>query len=434
MQEQATAGRIFDAARKAQGFRSQAHLGAFYAHFDHVQSCPACGQPGPAMWLEGSASWQPTATECPEGIRLQHISDAHTAGQPAREETASGITITHTREAGTLAHGTERGDGSAEVLKRSGFRWSRNLCAWYVPQSRDRASKPWQIDGAAAALRSAGFEVATEVDDSSPGRTTAEIEAERAGRAEARVERFDGYGASAGQRAASTYARAREMAEAIPFGQPVMGARDRAYRDRMGRTYDRAFTEMGKAEHWAGRTQAAGAQQAHHESIPTTLRRIEKLDAEARQIQRRLDGTDPFMSFGEPATGEWRERLTTRAAEVADQLAYWREHVAQAEASGVKVWRAADISKGDFVRSGREWYEVLRVSAKSVTVPDPLPLVNITRVISREAAQAESDRRGFRRMYTRTMPYDEITASKSAGEMAVLVAEARQRESGQAIG
>lgn len=71
------AARMLTPQRKAQGFRSQAHLDAFYACRDHEAGCGECGQPGQAMWLEGSASWQPTVTVCPEGTRLQRISGSH---------------------------------------------------------------------------------------------------------------------------------------------------------------------------------------------------------------------------------------------------------------------------------------------------------------------------------------------------------------------
>lgn len=64
-----TFGRDLTPARRAQGFRSQAHLDAFYRHHDHVRSCPDCGQPAPPMVL-GDGSLQPTTTECPEGHRL----------------------------------------------------------------------------------------------------------------------------------------------------------------------------------------------------------------------------------------------------------------------------------------------------------------------------------------------------------------------------
>lgn len=63
-------GRVWDAQRKAQGFRSQAHLDAFYVHVDHERACSECGQPGPAAWLEGDASWQPTSAQCATGRAL----------------------------------------------------------------------------------------------------------------------------------------------------------------------------------------------------------------------------------------------------------------------------------------------------------------------------------------------------------------------------
>jgi hypothetical protein len=61
--------RTFDAARKAQGFRSQAHLDAFYAYFDHtVSCCKACSA------LDGYAELddglQPTMGQCDEARRL----------------------------------------------------------------------------------------------------------------------------------------------------------------------------------------------------------------------------------------------------------------------------------------------------------------------------------------------------------------------------
>ena len=67
------ATRTFDAGRQAQGFRSQAHLDAWYVAYDHVKACGKCGQPAAAVWLEGDASWQPTETRCAEAHRLDAI-------------------------------------------------------------------------------------------------------------------------------------------------------------------------------------------------------------------------------------------------------------------------------------------------------------------------------------------------------------------------
>ena len=54
--------RTFDAARKAQGFKSQAHLDAFFAAYDHNNSCTSCRQrDGHALLDDG---YQPTVGSC----------------------------------------------------------------------------------------------------------------------------------------------------------------------------------------------------------------------------------------------------------------------------------------------------------------------------------------------------------------------------------
>lgn len=334
------------------------------------------------------------------------------------------ISVTHTHADGTLVDGTSKGDGTAAILKTHGFRWFPSLKMWGVPSSRDKSAKTWIINGAVEVLRAAGYEVSVDINEDER-RSFAEAEAERAERAEARMERFAGYADNAAQSADAAHARAQQMGDAIPFGQPIIGRRDAAYRERMRAAYDRSLRESDRARHHEHRAEAAEANQAHRENIPATLRRIAKLEAEQRQIRRRLDGSGLEM-HGEdtPATGAYRDRLTHRMTDLIEELAYWREHVAQAEAQGAKVWSREDFTKGDFVESVGRWYEVLRVSAKSLTVPDPMPLIGTTTVFSRETAQAESGKRGFRRMYTSTVPYDKVSARKSADEMAQIMAAA----------
>lgn len=84
--------RQLTAARKAQGFVSQDHLDAFYRAYDHVQECGECGQPGPAAWLEGDASWQPTETRCAVARRLDL--EWHTFSGLSWDATGAHATIT----------------------------------------------------------------------------------------------------------------------------------------------------------------------------------------------------------------------------------------------------------------------------------------------------------------------------------------------------
>lgn len=60
--------RRFDVARQAQGFRSQAHLDAFYASYDHVQSCVDCKARDGYVPLDDG--YQPTSGRCAVAQRL----------------------------------------------------------------------------------------------------------------------------------------------------------------------------------------------------------------------------------------------------------------------------------------------------------------------------------------------------------------------------
>lgn len=343
------------------------------------------------------------------------------------------ITITHTRAEGTLLDGSRKGDGVWDVLKglHDNWRYFRSIGQIGIGQSRDRAAHRWKIERAAEALRAAGHTVTVDVDDLTPGRSTADREADAYERAEARA---DYHAEQAGKRsaeAARRFAAEHQILDGIPMGQPILVGHHSERRHR--RDLERAeghlragIAATRQAEHHQDRAATAATYKASRESIPTTLRRIEKLEAEARDIARRLDGRMRYVDDGNGGQvlrlvkpqGEYLARLEMLAAETADQLAYWREHVKRAEADGVKVWGPADFTKGDFMRfMGTTWYEVLRVNAKSVTIPA---------MISDGAIVTKAN---SRMSWTDTIPYHKVTGRKSAADMAALLAEVERRES-----
>lgn len=63
-----THNRAFDTARQAQGFRSQAHLDAFFAYFDHTTGCKACAARDGFVLLDDGP--QPTSGRCDEARQL----------------------------------------------------------------------------------------------------------------------------------------------------------------------------------------------------------------------------------------------------------------------------------------------------------------------------------------------------------------------------
>ncbi len=348
------------------------------------------------------------------------------------------ITITHTRTEGTLIEGSRKGDGVYELLRTlpGGWRYFPSLRQVGMAQSRDRAAKRSAIEYAAGKLREAGHEVAVEIDDAE-ARTFAEIEASHYERAEDRAGRMAARAVKAAAASEALHARAHEIADMIPFGQPILVGHPSEGRHRrdLGRIHDlhgKGFEEGRKAEHYERRAANAETYQASRESVPVTLRRIARLEADERRTEREIKGDGAGNNWREkyyaperkPATGERLAQLEARLADLREEIAYWRGVIAQAaEANGVRVWGPAEFTKGDYASDGRWWFEVLRVSAKSVSVPDPLHLIGVTEVMSRERAEAASKSRGFR-MHTRTMPYDSIRGRKSAAEMAEMLAMA----------
>ena len=121
------------------------------------------------------------------------------------------ITITHTHADGTLITGSAKGDGVYEVLKglRDNWRYFPSIRQIGLGQSRDHNAHTYKINRAAEALRAAGHEVTVTVDESQR-RSVAEIEADRAERAEARAERYEERSERVGAKAQADYDRARE--------------------------------------------------------------------------------------------------------------------------------------------------------------------------------------------------------------------------------
>lgn len=95
-------------------------------------------------------------------------------------------TIEHSAE-GTLVHGTTRDDtATIEVLKANGFRWSRNLDAWYLPRNLRHETRDQRVTNVKKAL---GDGISVEITDAGRRQGAAERESARIERAANRAER-----------------------------------------------------------------------------------------------------------------------------------------------------------------------------------------------------------------------------------------------------
>jgi Domain of unknown function (DUF3560) len=285
---------------------------------------------------------------------------------------AEALTIRHTSAGGTLIEGTARGDGSAEVLRAAGWKWGRSISCWYLPHSRDRAPRLLDIERAAAQLRAAGFAVAVDV-DATP-RPQVQAEAERAERMDERAAALHGKAERLEAEATARYAAAREIGERMQ-GEPIHVGHHSERRHRADiRRHDQHINGMlqasGDATRIERRAQAAERHMSRREDPLTVARRIERLDAQLRDVRRKLDGTSRNgMLYGERADGAYRTQLQVEAIHLADQVAHWRQvHAEQVAAGAVREWSAADFQPGDRVRVRGAWRRVVRVNRTTISV------------------------------------------------------------------
>ncbi|WP_280273410.1 DUF3560 domain-containing protein [Nocardia wallacei] len=321
----------------------------------------------------------------------------------------SHLTITHTAAEGTMLEGTERGDGTYEVMlsvKRTvgHWKWARSLQCWIILNSRDRQPKQWHIESAAKALRAAGYAVELSIDRTA--RTAADAEAARAERQEDRVAALEAKADRRGRQAQAADAAHQRAHDAVPpMGEPIKIGHHSEHRHR--KSIERAWDALGRsveahkaADHAQQRAEAASRTTDHRYAPVTVANRIEKLEAEQRGDQRTLDGgkrgRPPYVFIDPPASGDYRERVQARMTQRADEIEYWKgvraEQIANGETTG---YSKADVSKGDWINYRGSWYKVVRVNAKSVSV-DSLYVPG----------------------YTDTVVYHEIRGIKSAAEAA----------------
>lgn len=294
------------------------------------------------------------------------------------------LIITHTRPEGTLIDGTRRGDGASDVLKRHGWRWGRSIAQWYVPHSRDVPAKTATIVATADALRAAGFSVDVDIDDTA--RDTADVEADRAARQANRIDALDAKAARRHDKAAEAEQRMNRAHDALPpGGEPIKIGHHSEHRHRRAiqkafDTLDRYVVASKSAAEAERRAESATHTTDRRFDPGVTARRIHKLEAEIRAHRRELDGYTRTLfvhpSTGQkrievrpPATGQRRDDLAARIAEKSDQVAFWQAQIERAKAGGALILTSSMVRVGDHVFAVGQWSPVVKVNAKSVTVP-----------------------------------------------------------------
>lgn len=285
------------------------------------------------------------------------------------------LTITHTHPEGTLIDGTARGDGSAPALKANRWRWSRNLGAWYIPGSRDHNARDWQIRSTAEALREADFEVEVHTDNTP--RATADVQADKVARAAARADALDAKSERLETTSEARHSAARQIADGIPFGQPILvghHSEGRARRDAERiHSNMRAAVDADAAAHEASRRADSARANTRPESPATTANRLDKLRADLRRIERHRDGYTvvqgrTVVARVNGATGDQHAYYEVEAAHLREQIAYWEQIRERQTADGLTLDTSA-ARAGDFIKVHRSgWWRIKRVNPKTFTV------------------------------------------------------------------
>lgn len=169
-------------------------------------------------------------------------------------------------------------------VKELGFKWA--------PQQRLFVAPKWT-----PAREDLLIELAGEIEDED--KTLAE-------RAEERAERFNGHSESRLEDANRTRDAVRKIADAIPFGQPILvghhsEARARKDAARIQDGMGRAVRLWDQSEYWSRRAAASLAHAEHKENPGVRARRLKGLEADMRAAERLRDQTiDALNQWSKP--------------------------------------------------------------------------------------------------------------------------------------
>src|SRR5579872_727674 len=194
-------------------------------------------------------------------------------------------------------------------------------------------------------------------------------------RAAERAERYRGYAANAEAKSEAAHEKFRAILDPIPLGQPILvghysEARHRKALSRADAALGKAVQEADKAKHYKSRAFSSSCKAEGHD-VGFMARRLKESEAELRRLQRVLaDSNEDMCGKYSPDIIE-RENLRfgILISEYKERVAYWQQQID--EAGGVPVAptpeKPSNINKGDYVYSDRDWWQVIRVNAKTVT-------------------------------------------------------------------
>lgn len=159
-------------------------------------------------------------------------------------------------------------------------------------------------------------------------------------RATERAERFVKYGESRAKDAEQAQKKADAILEHIPFGQPILighHSEKRARRDaeRIGEGMRKSIKMWDTSKYWTARAEAAMADAQYKEQPAVRARRIKKIEADQRKMQRHKSEAEGFIK-------EWTKEglMMEQAAHIAGNDRGYFTKPTKEKPGGESLWDA----------------------------------------------------------------------------------------------
>lgn len=262
-------------------------------------------------------------------------------------------------------------------LKSHGFRWSSRQKIWYAKESSYRLE----------------FikEIATQEDDASEAISYAEQMNRLRERGAARAEQLGARAERKEKESERFHQVGHNISDQIPLGQPVLVGHhsEQHHRrdiDRIDRLHHAGMAAQQEAESLQARSDGAQRRLHQLDDPGVILRRIERIEADRRMIQRRIDDTTKALQTGVDRYGtriipERYEQLLvfsqTMINDLDEKIVYWKGQIQEAEDSGIKVWGPDDFQPDDRICGEFGGATVKRVNKKSLSVVWDNPTFNM---------------------------------------------------------
>lgn len=124
-----------------------------------------------------------------------------------------------------------------------------------------------------------------------------------------RAERYRDLSEKSAEKARNAYERSSKMSEAIPFGQPVHGAADRRYREKIWNTMGQSVKHTEKSEYWAEKASAVENNTSIYLDDDNAVEKLAKKLKELERVQELMKSANKVIRSKKITELEKHDRL-----------------------------------------------------------------------------------------------------------------------------